>query len=57
MNLSHYNQDKRKLVTFIIRMVFSGKVSTDIWQNSWVQSLGWEDPLEKEIGTHTSILA
>ena len=22
-----------------------------------VQSLGWEDPLEKEIGTHSSILA
>ena len=23
----------------------------------WVQSLGWEDPLEKEIATHSSILA
>ena len=23
----------------------------------WVQSLGWEDPLEKEITTHSSILA
>ena len=22
----------------------------------WVQSLGWEDPLEKEIVTHSSIL-
>ena len=22
----------------------------------WVQSLGWEDPLEKEIATHSSIL-
>ena len=22
-----------------------------------VQSLGWEDPLEKEMATHTSILA
>ena len=22
----------------------------------WVRSLGWEDPLEKEMGTHTSIL-
>ena len=26
-------------------------------QKSWVQSLGWEDPLEKEIATHSSILA
>ena len=23
----------------------------------WVQSLGWEDPLEKEMATHASILA
>ena len=25
-------------------------------QNTWVQSLGWEDPLEKEKATHSSIL-
>ena len=24
---------------------------------TWVQSLGWEDPLEKEMATHFSILA
>ena len=24
---------------------------------TWVQSLGWEDPLEKEEATHSSILA
>ena len=24
---------------------------------TWVQSLGWEDPLEKEMVTHSSILA
>ena len=23
----------------------------------WVRSLGWEDPLEKEMATHTSVLA
>ena len=27
-----------------------------IWE-TWVQSLGWEDPLEKEMATHSSILA
>ena len=27
-----------------------------MWE-SWVQSLGWEDPLEKEMATHSSILA
>ena len=26
-------------------------------QENWVQSLGWEDPLEKDMATHTSILA
>ena len=26
-------------------------------QETWVQSLGWEDPLEKEIATCSSILA
>ena len=26
-------------------------------QKTWVHSLGWEDPLEKEMVTHSSILA
>ena len=26
-------------------------------QDTWVQSLGWEDPLEKEMATHSSMLA
>ena len=26
-------------------------------QETWVRSLGWEDPLEKEMATHTSTLA
>ena len=26
-------------------------------QETWVQSLGWEDPLEEEMTTHSSILA
>ena len=26
-------------------------------QEIWIQSLGWEDPLEKEMATHSSILA
>ena len=26
-------------------------------QEMWVQCLGWEDPLEKEMATHSSILA
>ena len=26
-------------------------------QETWVRSLGWEDPLEKQMATHSSILA
>ena len=28
-----------------------------VMQETWVRSLGWEDPLEKEMFTHYSILA
>ena len=27
-----------------------------VWE-TWVQSLGWEDPLEEDMATHSSILA
>ena len=27
-----------------------------VTQETWVQSLRWEDPLEKEMTTHSSIL-
>ena len=26
-------------------------------QETWVSSLGWEDPLEEDMATHSSILA
>ena len=26
-------------------------------QETWFQSLGWEDPLQEEVATHSSILA
>jgi len=26
-------------------------------QETWIQCLGWEDPLEKAMATHSSILA
>ena len=28
----------------------------EVWE-TWVRSLGWEDPLEKEMATHSTILA
>ena len=36
----------------------AGKESAcNAMQETWVQSLGWEDPLEKGTVTHSSILA
>ena len=26
-------------------------------QETWVQSMGWEDPMEREMATHSSTLA
>ena len=31
------------------------KQLTAMWE-TWVRSLGWEDPLEKEMAAHSSIL-
>ena len=33
------------------------KKNLPVVQETWAQSLGWEDPLEKELATHSSILA
>ena len=33
-----------------------GRNPPAIWE-TWVRSLGWEDPLEKGMATHSSILA
>ena len=30
--------------------------SPSAMQETWVRSLGWEDPLEEEIATHSGIL-
>ena len=39
--------------SLVIQMV---KNSPAMWE-TWVRSLGWEDPLEKGMATHSSILA
>ena len=50
-----------KLVNFITDClgIPSGSVVKNPFakQETWAQSLGWEDPLEKEMPTHSSILA
>ena len=37
-------------------MAQTEKNMSAVWE-TWVQSLGWEDPLEKGMTTHSSILA
>ena len=31
--------------------------NSPIMPETWVQSLGWEDPLEEEMATHSTVLA
>ena len=38
-------------------LVAQGVKNLPAVQKTWVRSLGWEDPLEKEMATHSSILA
>ena len=47
-----YIAEKRR-IPLVAQMV---KCLPTVWE-TWVQSLGWEDLLEKEMGTHSSILA
>ena len=37
-------------------VVVAQSVKNPAMQETWVQSQGWEDPLEKEMATHSSIL-
>ena len=49
--LSHYNINiGASLVAQIVK-------NLPAMQEAWIIFLGWEDPLEKGMGTHSSILA
>ena len=47
------------LIYFCIGGFPGGSVGKESARNveTWVQSLGWEDPLEKEMANHSSFLA
>ena len=50
--------DMTESLTLSFSWWFSGKKKNlPAMQETRVQSLGWEDPLEKEMATHSSILA
>ena len=48
-----------KLCSYIIWSSVVAQIGKHLhaMQETWVQSLGWEDPLEKEMATYSSILA
>ena len=72
-NLSHFKEVDNWYNTVLLDLVLVFLKCTDIWewaslvaqmvqnlpamQGTWVQSLGWEDALEKGKATHSSILA
>ena len=45
------------LINFMASLVAQMVKSPAAMQEAWVKSLGQEDPLEKEMATHTRILA
>ena len=47
----------RKLYYYGASLVAQRLKRLPLIQETWVRSLGWEDPLEKEMATHSSILA
>ena len=46
--------NKIKLVFYLVAQMVKNLLAM---LETWVQSLGWKDPLEKEMATHSSILA
>ena len=53
---------KREGIYLYIQLIWASLVAQMVKnppavQETWVRYLGWEDPLEKEMATHSSILA
>ena len=54
---SKYNNNGHVIINLWASLMFQiVKCLPAMWK-TWVQSLGWEDPLEKGTATHSSILA
>ena len=50
----HFSQLSRSMKDSLIAQLVKNPLA--MWE-TWVQSLGWDDPLEKGSATHSSILA
>ena len=51
---SEVSQKKKNNWAFLVAQLVKNRSTM---QETWVRSLGWEEPLEKEMATHSSILA
>ena len=51
--ISIHGSDRTSIVTKMVKT----RPAPQETQETWVQSLGWEDPLEKDMVTHSSILS
>ena len=49
-----YDQPRQNIRASLIAQLVKNPAAM---RETWVLSLGWEDPLEKEMATHSSILA
>ena len=55
---SRGSQSEKYLKIYILASLVAQAVKhLSAMQETWVQSLGWEDPLEKEMAAHSSIVA
>ena len=48
---------KIRIVKAVVSLVAQTVKNLPAMQETWVWSLGWEDPLEEDMATHSSILA
>ena len=55
--LGHENEALRNEISALKSLVAQMIKNLPAMQETWVLSLGWENPLEKEMATHSSILA
>ena len=52
-----YKNVLKKVIKKRISLVAQLVKNLTVMQETWVQSLGWEDPLKEVMATHSSILA
>ena len=55
--LAHLPKLYMNITQAVVSLVAQSVKNLPAVQETWVRSMGWEDPLQKEMATHSSILA